>query len=209
MTLLQLIEEIQQHFPDVGRKQIVKDLNKAYKLFCHTTRLPVKQGNLTIVSNTVEYDLMTEFTDLDFIKAILFKDSDDAVVDKTTELQFTILNKKIKFYDFYGTSITSISSDVAIITFIYVYVPEDLEEDSDEPVIGVEFHDALIYKVLEKYYLTFFTITKQSGDNSVMRVKDFNSAQAFAGKYKELEIEGKKTANSIIYPSSSYVGDTF
>lgn len=209
MKLLELIEEIRQHFPEVIRKEIVKDLNKAYKYFCHETRLTVKQSDLTIVANTVEYDLPTEFSDLDFIKAIIFKDSSGNVIDKTSELQFTIINKKIKFYDFYGSSITAIPSDIATITFVYVYEPEDLEDDADEPSINDKFHDALIYKVLEKYYLTFPTITRQLPDQSIIKTKDFASAQAFGGKYKELELSGKKEANSIIYPSSSYVGDLF
>lgn len=209
MTLLQLIEEIRQHFPEVVRKEIVKDLNKAYKYFCHETRLTVKQADLTITTNTVEYDLLTEFPDLDFIKAIIFKDSEGNPVSKTSELQFTILNKKIKFYDFLGGDLGAIPSEIATITFIYVYQPEDLEDDADEPIIDAKFHDALIYRVLEKYYLTFPTVVRQLPDQSIVKTKDFTSAQAFASKYKELEISGKKEANSIIYPSSNYVGDLF
>ena len=120
MTLYQIWEECQQHFPNVGFTQFAKDYNKVYKLFCHETRLTVKQANLTVVANTVEYTLATEFTDIDgaLVKEILFKDSNGELLDKSDTLKFTIINGKIRFYDFYGNAITTIPTTISTITFV-------------------------------------------------------------------------------------------
>ena len=45
MTLLQLIESVRQHFPNIGRKQIVIDINSVYRRFAHETRLLKKSAD--------------------------------------------------------------------------------------------------------------------------------------------------------------------
>lgn len=210
MTVLQLVEQIQQHFPKVGRTQILLDLNIANKKFAHETRLLVKQADLSIVPNTVEYTLAVEFPDIDrtIIKDVLFKDSNGNLVPKTSELKFTIINGKIKFYDFYGGDISAIpTGDISTITFVYVYVPATLVNDQDEPEIEEQFHDALMFNVLGKYYSTFPTTTIIQGQPVVM--VNSNLANHFRGLYKELELYGKRKANETISANATNIGDGF
>lgn len=195
MTGYQLWEECQQHFPNVGITQFLKDANLVYKNFCHETRILVKQANLTVVTNTVEYTLVTEFTDIDgeLVKEIQFKDSTGELVDETETLKFSITNGKIRFYDYYGNAITTIPSSLTV-TFIYVYIPTDLIETTS-PVFDSQFHPALLNGVLKKYYATFPTIAKQFQDGSSGSVKDLASAGFWGAEYKVLEIAGKRKAN--------------
>lgn len=198
MTLFQMWEEVQQHFPNVGKTQFTFDLNKVYKHFAHETRLLVKQADLTIVDDTVEYTLATEFTDIDgeLVKEILFKDSDGEFVDEHSVLTFRIINGKIRFYNYKGESISEIPTDeISTITFFYVYVPTELSTDAGTPVLDTQFHDALVYKVLDKYYATYPSVTRQFQDGSIAQTRDLSTAQYFGMKYKELEIAGKRKAN--------------
>lgn len=198
MTLFQMYEECKEHFPNIGITQFTKDLNKVYKHFAHETRLLVKQANLTIVANTVEYTLATAFTDIDgeLVKEILFKDIDGEFVSEHSVLTFRITNGKIRFYTYKGESMSEISTDdISTITFVYVYVPTELSTDAGSPVLDTQFHDALLYGVLEKYYATYPSVQRQFQDGSVAQTRDLQTASYFKVKYKELELAGKKKAN--------------
>ena len=195
MTLFQMFEQNKQHFPNVGLTQFTKDVNLAQRYFAHDTRILVKQANLTIVSNTVEYTLSTEFSDIDgeLVKEILFKDSNGELLDSSDTLKFTITNGKIRFYDYYGDSITTIPSSISTITFIYVYVPTDLSNDTDEPVLDDQFHDALLYRVLMKYYVTF-PMTQVINGQTIISIST-STSKYFHDLYKELELSAKRKAN--------------
>lgn len=206
MTLFQMYEECREHFPNIGITQFTKDLNKIYKHFAHETRLLMKQANLTITANTVEYTLVTAFTDIDgeLVKEILFKDSDGEFVSEHSVLTFKITNGKIRFYNYKGESLSSIpTDDISTITFVYVYVPTELSTDAGSPVLDSQFHDALLYGVLEKYYLTYPTVTRQFQDGSMAQTKDLQTASYLKGKYKELEVAGKRKANEYT-PTHTY-----
>lgn len=210
MTLLQIIENIKQHFPDVGRKQMVIDINSVYFKFAHETRLLKKSADLTIATNTVAYTLATEFTDMDgeLITKIEYKDSGGDLVDDTDTLKHEINTGVITFYDYYGDVISSVTTDhIASATFHYVYVPTVLEDDSDEPLIDTQYHDALVYGVLTKYYSTFPTVMVVQ--DQVIRQVNLNLANHFRGMYKELEISGRRKANEYAPLTSATRADDF
>jgi hypothetical protein len=196
MTGYELWQECSQHFPNVGITQFLIDYNKEYKKFSHETRLPVKQANLTVVANTVQYTLATEFSDIDgeLVKEILFKDSTGELVEKTQTLKFSITNGVIRFYDFYKGIITTIPSEISTITFVYIYIPADITETTS-PVFEDQFHLAPLNAVLKKYYATFPTINRQFQDGSTAQTKDLASASFWGTEYKFLELAGKRAAN--------------
>lgn len=198
MTLGRIIERIQREFPDVKGAEIVEDINDIQKDYCIETEILKTSGNITIVANTVTYNLLTEFPTLDKVLRVDFLDSSGEPVGETDELKMDIKpDGNVTFYDFYGDVISSIGDTVATIKFYYSYTPATLVIGTltASPDTPSQLHDGLVYGELARLYARIPTTIKTYPDGSTAKAKDFNSVQFNEAKYREYVIKGKKLAN--------------
>lgn len=181
MTYHNMIEILQQTFPDIQAKQMLLDLNIANKLFCKQTSLLRSEVEISPVVNQVEYTIPTT---VDLIYAIKFKDSLGRYVEVEDNLKYEIKSSAIKFYDRFGDTITTIPITIAKIVLICSLIPTTITSATIEssPSFPEDFHEALIEDLFEKY---------------ARRKGKVELCQMAQGKYKMLRIEAKKYANMI------------
>ena len=195
MTVFQMLEKVQKHFPKVGLTEFLIDLNKAYKYFCHETRLLKRIDSWTPEENVISFTLTDVFSDIDGVTRIDTLSNDKFVSTEDT-LQYNIESGVIRFFDYKGNQINSITGGDEV-KFYYYAVPDDLTSNTDEPEIDSQFHDALVSKVLADYYSSTQTVVAIKADGTQILGKEWQSADKFELKYKQLEIAGKRKANEL------------
>jgi hypothetical protein len=191
MTFYQLIQEVSQLFPDVKHTQIKLDLNKKYLEFAHQSRIVKDEYNETLSTTTAQYALAS---DVDEVYDIGFYDANGDPVDAIYTLKWNIDNKSIQFYDYYKDYIDAIEN-ITTLTYYYYKIPDELVEDTDEPDFPSNFHDAIVWGVLEEYFAKFPSLEKIGQDGSVTKIRDFTSAQYWGMKYKAMILDGKRYSN--------------
>lgn len=195
MTVFQMLEKVQKQFPQIGFTEFLIDLNSVYKTFCHETRILKKYESYTPIANTISFILSDEFPDID--GNLVYRIdclSAGEFVSTSSSLQYNIDTGVITFFDYTGEQITTIA-DIDEIKFYYVAIPDDLINNTDEPEIDSQFHQALLYALLEQYYATYTVTTGITKDGTQLIGKDLQSANYYAGKYKQLELVAKRKAN--------------
>lgn len=200
MTLFQMWEKVKQHFPDVGMTQFKIDVNKAYKQFCHETRIYKQTNRYNFTTGVVSFTLTDEFPDIDgsLIIQIDYYNSSDKSPYQTAVPTFSIVNGELKFYSFFGEEITTLDGSLSYANFTYTAVPDDMLVDTDEPVIDAQYHSALVDYVLADYYSAFSVTQGITKEGVTLIGKDFKSAQWFKTEYKQLELSAKRKANETI-----------
>jgi hypothetical protein len=92
----------------------------------------------------VEYDLPDE------IQSVVSLQLLDAAGDEIANtLTYNVDYHRITFYDWLGGTLTALPTGSDTIRVKSVYVPEALAAITDEPQIKSDYHDALLWKVLE------------------------------------------------------------
>jgi hypothetical protein len=191
-------ELCQIEVPQAGQTLILEIINEKIKEFCHRTEIYKKGDDLTIVSNTVSYTLVTEFTDIDgeMVKEIILKDSDGVIVNESQTLKFDIINGVITFYNYYGNPITGIPSEIATISFVYVAVPTNKTISDTLTEIDPQFHEYVRSGVMERLYRLYPTIEKRFQDGSTAIVKDIQMIQLSSSEFEKGIFRGTRFANS-------------
>jgi len=198
MTIYNMFEMCQVEVPQAGQTLILELINERIKEFAHRTEIYKKTDTITIVADTVEYTLLTEFADIDGDKLtkVTFKDSDGEYAKAIYELKFIIENGKIRFYDYLNCAITEIPAEVAYIYCEYVAVPPTKTITSSLTEIDSQFHEGIRSGVMERLYKLYSTLQKVFPDNSTAMVKDIAMLQLSATEFEKSVHKGIRFANS-------------
>jgi hypothetical protein len=196
MTFQQIKEAIKQVFPErtLSEYRIVDtlvgiDVNRIYKEYVRKTRLVKNSYDESIEENVVTYTLSDSVSE---IYNISFLDSSEKEVSQTEQLRFSINDRDITFYDYYGQELTAIPS--LTIRYFYIEKVDSMVGDSDEPEFDEELHDALIAGVLADYLARYPSLTVQFDDRVELK-RDLQGAAWWANKYQEKIKDGKRISN--------------
>lgn len=208
MNLTQIIERIQQEFPNKQVTEIILEVNKSYRDFASKSEVCVTYTDITSFNTCVDLN-----TDLDFpidgkkIKDVNFLDANGAEISSSLRFEITETGQ---MYFYYGNTVqTSLPTSVEKIRIYYSYVPNKLSLPTDEPDMPTELQDGIIYDVLEKFLQTAPTMMKKFSDGSTMLVKDWDSIKYYNAKYKEKIIDAKKYINSWTTMQSNSKADRY
>lgn len=144
---------------DSGTRNRVKEsINLGYKQFVSRELWPFREttDDITTVSGTQEYSLVSNFTDVDSNNIISVAIQGDSK-RKLAYIPFNQLRAQEPDYDYIGTSLPRYyylkggniglwpaPDAVYTITVDYYKVPTDLSNDSDEPILPVAYREALV-----------------------------------------------------------------
>ena len=198
MTIMNMWELCQVEVPQAGQTIILEIINEKIKEFAHRTEIYKLNGNITVVANTVEYTLSTEFPLIDEmkVKSVVFKDSDGEEVNSYYQLKYSITNDKIRFYDYLGGALQEIPSEIATINVTYVAVPATKTISSTLTEIDSQFHEAIRSGVMGRLYKLYPTLQKTFNDNSTAMVKDIALLQLSDAEFERSILRGIRFANS-------------
>jgi len=185
MTIFNMVELCKVEVPKASETMIVALLNEKIKLFAHESEIYKNTGDITIVADTVEYTLATEFSDIDgeMVVSVNFLDSNREQVADIYQLKFDISKGKIRFYSYINTSITSIPSQIIHIEIQYVAVPPNKTVDDALTEIDSQFHDGIRSGVASVLYSLYPTIDKILPDGSVLKLKDMTMMKYHENNY--------------------------
>lgn len=174
MTFKQIYENIAMDFPNYLETTIAIDVGNIYRDFCFKTGLPRKNYKLTL-STATSYSLAT---DVNRVYEVEILDSSSTLLD---DISYIIDDGTIYFYDEYGTTLTTLPTNVNQVTIYYHAAPLTATDTvGAAPDIPVQFHNALIEGVEAKYY---------------RRAKDFQNAVLAKQAYAEFIKDGKQWCN--------------
>jgi len=189
---LQLIESIQQVFPNVSRNQIRLDLDSAQKLFADETGTILVKGSLSTPATNVAWDLPTGFVEL---KEFLMYDADGNPV-YLEDLNYKYEIDLDKFYVYTKTSIPLTGLDCTYAYIIYTALPDTLSTESISMDITEHYRDAVESYVLAKYFRKFKIPMVSNGQ--VVEAFDPRMSQLHSQEYEKLRIKAKRSFNSRI-----------
>ena len=190
MNTLQIIESVQQVFPNLSRNQIRLDLDSAQKLFADETGTILVKGTLSAPSTNVAWSLPTGFVKL---KSFVMYDADNNPV-YPAELDYTHQIDLDKFfvYSTNGEALTGLDCTYAYI--IYEALPDTLSTESTAMDVTEHYRDAVESYVLGKYFSKFPIDTLANGQ--VVKVLNLQAAQLHKNEYEKLRIKFKRSFNS-------------
>ena len=181
MTVKQMVELVTQSFPAFGRTQILFELNIAQREFCFATDVLMSVASLNRTDDAVSITAESVETwqlPIDTYRVIQ--------IDELYTEQYEIQDDKLLF--------VSIDKWITSLLVRYTRIPQVMANDADSPSIPEEFHEAILCKVMAKYY-------RKSGD--------FNNSMAETQRMKELERAAKRYVNSARYRNvGAFVGGT-
>jgi len=190
MNTLQLVETIQQVFPQVSKTQIRLDLDTAQKLFADETGTILVKGSLSNPTTNVAWSLPSDFVRL---KSFLMYDSNgNPVYPEELNYRWEIDLDKFYVYTIESTPITGLSCTYAYI--IYEALPDTLSTDATGMDVTEHYRDAIEHYVLSKYFGKF-PIDFVSG-GQVVKALNLQAANLHDGKYEKLRIKVKRLFNS-------------
>lgn len=190
MTFQNIFEQIFQIFPELGETQIKMDINSAYLDYCNKTELLSNYYEETPQIGVVSYYLPD---DVNAIYDVKFFDVNGKELTGSNTLKFSIDQGAITFYNYFGSDIQEIPSNIGKIVYYYTATPSKLIDDSQSPLVPDEFHSALVSGVLKDYFAKF-KIDKVMQDGNIIKMIDLNVASYHDREYQKKVIEGKKYA---------------
>ena len=172
----------------VTRNRIKNSINMGYQDFVLREQWPFREktGSLVLVAGTQEYDLSTNFTDLDEQNITSVSVQGDNA-RKLTYIPFNQLRVQHPDYDTEGTSVPQyyyikanqigfwpLPNDAYSVAIDYSITPTELSSDSDEPIIPVGYREALM-----RYALSMEHDFNSDPD---LAVKEMNTYENFIAK---------------------------
>jgi len=146
MTLQQIVENVLDAFPQKTDTQIKIDVNQAQKRFVEKTRCYIKDADLTLNGT-----LILSYPS-DMIAPISIQLFDSTTNRLEDLVQWEVVRAKIEFTDLDDVTSLTMPSDIARASLKYAAYPAALTADANYSEIPAEFHEALEYAVLAKYY---------------------------------------------------------
>jgi hypothetical protein len=146
MTLQQIVENVLDAFPQKTDTQIKIDVNQAQKRFVEKTRCYIKDADLTLNGT-----LILSYPS-DMIAPISIQLFDSVTNRLDDVVQWEVVRSKIEFTDLDDVTSLIMPADIARMSLKYAAYPVALTADGHYSEIPPEFHEALEYAVLAKYY---------------------------------------------------------
>lgn len=192
MTLNQMVEFIQQDYPQYGFTQLKIMLNQAYKEFCRRTGILRKSYTFPnidtweiIETNWEDYTITVSYaipSTIDEITEVRWLNEAEEYVsfDDTGLLGYEVKDGVLKLYYQYteGFNVAGINA-YQNVEVLYKAIPEDLSDVDDSTEFDSVFDDALIARVMHRL---------------ATRAKDA-TANMYYAEWKDLLLEGKRKAN--------------
>jgi len=170
MTVNNMVEVIRELHPKIGKTQVIFDLNRAQIEFCRESRVLTSKAILERSTDLVSEDT-TKFT------------SRWRLPDSVFEV---LLVDQVYSNDYYLTDnfmdIRWIDKRIQRMEVDYIRYPKAIALDGDQPEFSELFHDALVARVLERYF---------ARDASNMPAMQF-----WSGTYNKRVLEAKRYSNT-------------
>jgi len=191
MTVLNIIEQVEQLFPELGRTQILLDIDSSQKEFADNTKILTKQGQLSGISTNISWALPSDCVEVYDIE--LYGSDDMELYLDEEDLTYHIDRDVITFLDEDDDSLTRLPSAISYAYLDYVYRPASITLETDSLSIPEDFHEGILAKVLSKYYARFPQQIITSG--GVIKAVDLKMVSYWESVYDKQRIEAKRWVN--------------
>jgi hypothetical protein len=192
MILQNMVEKINQTFPDMTLIEAKLNLNNALRLYARKTKC--RLAEVLVIESDFSNGRALLDTEIESVKSAGFVDANGVVIE-SSGWKFDIKDRYVYLSDDTGTLTDTFPSGASALRLRIVELPISLTNLDQSPAIPEEFHEALVWKVLSDK-----AVVKGAKDLAVM-------AQA---KWKEYIQEGiryaNKEANGTIQPWRSRWG---
>lgn len=191
MTLKNMVETVQQIFPNIGETQVVHEIDKAQKDFCRRTGILRKLFKLTDIDTKSSWELPEKVVEID--EVLPFNDEGQPCYFSMYNISWLVEDGMLRFYSYDGTTLENLS-DFGNVYVRAVVIPDTISTVSDTLEIDEDFHEYLLNYVFERFYSSFpVEVLTQSG---VVKTRDWQAVKYHAAKYLEGIKEGKRRKNS-------------
>lgn len=191
MTTQHYLDSIKSVFPNVADTQILKDIDKAQKLFATETGMTTASGSLANVSTNFAWTLPTGFRRLLDVKMYdanghpIYFGSEDA------QISYEIALGKFYFKSLTSTPISATPSGVSSVYLIYETLPTTILTQDTALEIEEEFRDAIEHWILKNYFAKYPMI----GEGGA-QMRDYNAVRYHQGEYERIKLKAKRYVNS-------------
>lgn len=200
MTTQAYLDAIKQAFPSVSDTQILKDIDRAQKLFATEVGLTTATGQLANITTNFAWTLPAGFRKL--IDVRLYDSSGNPIYwgDEYAQISYEIQLGKFYLKSLTSTPITATPSGIGRIILVYETLPTTILTQDTALEIEEEFRDAIEHDVLRKYYAKYPTLMGEGG----VQLKDWNAVSYHTKEYEKLRYQAKRYKNS----KETTLGDT-
>ena len=194
MTTQHYLESIKSVFPLVPDTAILKDIDKAQKLFATETGATTALGQLSDISTNFAWTLPARFRRL--IEVRMYNTNGQPLYfgDAGLAINYEIQLGKLYFYSLNSTPLTTMPSSISSIYIIYESLPTTILTQDTALEIEEEFRDAIEHWVLKDYYSKYPVDMMAQGQ--VIKSRDWNAVRYHQGEYERIKIKAKRYINS-------------
>lgn len=195
MTLQNLVESVEQAFPQLGRTQIIKEFDLAQKSLCTEIGLIEESGSLSDVDSYISWNLPTGFVELNELD--FYDTNGDPLYIENLDLDFEIYDGQIHFFSTTTTPLDSIPSTVAYIVLRYKRLPSDLESITSTVEIDEVEYPAMEALVFKRLFSKIPVPRAIDNEGKIVSMIDRSSVNYWDKEYYRLKVEAKKRNNSL------------
>lgn len=189
MTLENIVEQVQQLFPNIQQAQILKEIDIVQKEFVEETGLLEAEGQLEGIDENTMWQLPSDFK---VLKRIDYYDVQGYPLDPEG-MSYDIERGNIYFKSTTGEVLLQMPENLVYIVLQYLKVPGNITALTSVLDIPQEFHNAILAKTIERMYARFpvDVLTK----DGPAKMKDWSAVQYWKGEYRNFVIRAKQQAN--------------
>lgn len=194
MTTQHYLDSIKSVFPQIPDTAILKDIDKAQKLFATEVGMTTALGQLSNISTNFAWSLPTGFRRL--IEVRMYDTSGHPLYfgDSGLAINYEIQLGKLYFYSLNSTPLSVMPSSISSIYIIYECLPTTILTQDTALEVEEEFRDAIEHWILKDYYSKYPVDTTAQGQ--VIKARDWNAVKYHQGEYERIKIKAKRYANS-------------
>ncbi len=197
MTVQQMIESVQQIFPQGIESQIALEIDSAQKKFCREARCLRKLGSLSNITSQAQWTVPSDFIHL---YRVMFysdtgqkKDKTDVSLDWT--LQGGIVLPVLIFYSTGSAILSTIPTSVSAILVRYSYLPSDIRDRTDTFDLKEDYVEGVYAYVMESMYSKFPVVLGMSRNQEPISGIHTQMLQYWERKAGKTRLLAKKMLN--------------
>ena len=189
MTVLNVYEEIQQLFPQLGASHIVKLIDNAQKELAGETKQLTARAQLADINTNFAWSLPGDFLEFQSVRAYDSNDSPYYYDTFEFEIEFGVLYAK----SLNSTPITAIADAISKLYLHYIKSASAITSTSGAFSIDERLHGGIKARVLQNLFGTIPTDVISGGQ--VAKIINLQAASYWGGQYENYKDEARKIAN--------------
>lgn len=188
MTILNLVEMVEDIFGQGKRTFILKQIDSAQKEFCRSSKILTDRAELTDITNNVAWVLPADFLKLTELEVY---DSNGYPLSLFNQgLKYEIEFGALYFISLASTPLVSIPTAIDSMFIKYIKLPTTITDLTDSLDIPEDYHLAMEAFLLERMYARYPVDIVSNGQ--IVKGIDRQMVRYYNEKYKEYIREARK-----------------